>query len=102
MNFYNDGIPIGLGLLKVAAEDIKPYKKFDFDLSKLSDPKLQRTLGYTGGGAALGGLVGALSSDENRTRNALIGALLGGAGGYAFDKYGHKPVADLIKAKRAR
>lgn len=37
---------------------------------------------YGTGGALLGGAAGALSSKKHRGRNAAIGALLGGVGGY--------------------
>ena len=94
------GIGLGAGGLALASGlRSKPTVSTILDVNPY-DKGLQRTLGYTGGGAALGGLIGALSSDENRVRNGLIGALLGGASGYAFDKYGHKPVADMIKARR--
>lgn len=55
-----------------------------------------------GGGAALGGLAGALASnDENRIRDGLLGALTGGAvggiGGYSLERYQReKAVADLM------
>lgn len=84
------------GILKSAADKSKPNS---FSNLNLQDPEVRRKLGYTGGGAALGGLLGALSSNENRTRNAIIGALLGGAGGYAFDRYGHKPTAEFINRR---
>lgn len=102
MEFYNDGTPVGFGLLKTAADPGTRSMNFGVDLSKLSDPKLQRTLGYAGGGAALGALVGGLSSKENRLRNALIGGALGGLGGYAFDRYGHDAVAGRIAKLRSR
>lgn len=65
----------------------KAGKKGDNTLadSLTTDPEMLKTLGYTGGGALAGGLAGGLLSKENKLRNALIGAALGGLGGYAAD-----------------
>lgn len=55
-----------------------------------------------GGGAALGGLTGALiSNNENRIRDGLLGALTGGVaggvGGYSLERYQReKAVAKLM------
>lgn len=57
------------------------------DESGSIDPELARRLGYHGGSAAASSLAaGALSDDENRTRNMIGAGIVGGAAPLAFTK----------------
>lgn len=72
---------LGYGAYKMRKKD----KALPTSLSGSINPDLANTLGLAGGGAIAGALAGGLLSKENKLRNALLGATIGGIGGYAVD-----------------
>ena len=92
------GLGLGIGAASLAGrKGIKdvPSMAADAAMDQYNsiDPAMLRTAGYTGAGALGGALVGGLASKENKLRNALLGAAIGGLGGYAAD-YGRRRYID--------
>lgn len=78
------GLGYGAYKLSNGANTPVPAEPIQRSIGGLS-PEMMKTLGYTGGGALAGALTGGLMSRENKLRNALLGATIGGLGGYAAD-----------------
>lgn len=80
----------------ISLDNIDPSPDVCNDLEGISNYKLPgiKSLLGAGSGAALGGIAGALTSDDEelRLRNAIIGALtgtaVGGLGGYGIEHVG--------------